>query len=343
MIIRHYWRDDDSVSGKLNDSDFYSVDETIKEVQENFLFRCNYSAEGEDIYINDSSKPIRVLIQSSTNPLTEKEDTKKVHLPIDTKINRGDYITYDNVKWLVMTNVVSTKAYKTTRINMCNCTLRWQNKNGDIVIRQGCTEGQSTSGAKDTQYSEVLNASQKIYIPYDEETVLLSRGDRFVIEDDAMLQLLIDNGKPIPVFEVQRANRIDMTFNGKGVVILNVEETAYDPSIDNVEDLISGKKDNPPEVVNYIVRCEYDGEILEYDDKFIEGLDSYFKYYDDTVTCSWRVESDVSSDFEIEVIGGIVRFYCPYVGKGYGKEVKIICDDGADEHVMVLKFGSIVG
>ena len=106
----------------LNNTDytfqFYSAEETINEVKENFDIRRFYSAEGADVSVDGIN--CRALIQYFTNPLNQVKYDRKLHVPMEININTGSIIDYDGFKWLVTGSVDDIQAYKTAGMVKCN-------------------------------------------------------------------------------------------------------------------------------------------------------------------------------------------------------------------------------
>lgn len=164
---------------------FYSKEETIENVRENFDIRRLYSAEGYDILINGVSE--RCLVQTSSNPLRELNDFRKIHCPITADVKRGYYVKYEDSIWLIDTNVANIDgAYLSTRMTRCQYILRWLNKNGEVVERHAYASDQTkySNGQTGNQTIMVGDNQYALLLPIDEETKLLKRGMRFAVDFD---------------------------------------------------------------------------------------------------------------------------------------------------------------
>lgn len=166
---------------------FYSKEETIANVKENFDIRRFYSCEGYNIKINGISE--RCIVQTSSNPLRELNDFRKIHCPINADVKRGYYVEYENSIWLIDTNVVNVDgAYYSTRMSRCQYILRWQGKNGEIIERWGYASDQTkySSGEKGNSAITVGDNQYGLLVPIDSETKQLKRNMRFSFDfDDA--------------------------------------------------------------------------------------------------------------------------------------------------------------
>lgn len=190
MNLRHEWRESEE---KISDR-FYTVEETVSNVVENFDLRRYRSAEGYDIEINGVME--RCLVQTSSNPLRELNDYRKIHCPMSADVKRGYYVKYENATWIIDTNVVNVDgAYWTTRMSRCQYVLRWQNSSGEIVERWAYASDQTKYSNGETGNTTVTIADNQygLLLPIDSETKLLKRGMRFAFDfDDAEVPDIYD-------------------------------------------------------------------------------------------------------------------------------------------------------
>lgn len=206
---------------------FYSREETVNEVIENFDIRRHYSAEGEQLKINGQTD--WCLIQTSSNPLKELDDLRKIHCPISMNVNRGDYVEYENDIWLIDTNVVNVgNAYQSARISRCSYRLKWQNSVGEIVERPVVTYNASAynNGVIGNNTIQIGSDQLMILLPFDEDTKVVSRGQKF----------FIDNNMEDPMtYELTRPDRTTYVFGGIGYIQWLVTECAYTATEDDLK------------------------------------------------------------------------------------------------------------
>ena len=343
MIIRSNWLDDDIEEGELSPSGFYTKEETVQDVKRNFDFRRKYSNEGTEITINDSENKVSCLVEKSTNPLYEGKDIRKVLVPTDVELYSGDYVTYDDMKWIVTTNVSNNKAYKLAKISLCTITLRWQNALGDVITRYAITEDTTgfSSGEFESQNFTIPSNQKQILISYDEETVLLQRGKTLMFESERFLQHMIDNNVPIPVYEITKVNRTDKVFNGHGLITLTCVEDVFDPNTDNKEELLSNyieKKEQVPGV--HIIQCDSEGVEVESNGKFKIALSTYFKL-SNGASGVWSIVSDIQDKFTISQEGDLTKIYCKYISGHYGDEIKIVCNSDGTDYELKLTLAAL--
>ena len=127
MNTRQEWLNTDNIS-----SQFYSAEETISNVKENFDIRRNYSAEGSNVIVDGIE--CRALVQYFSNPLNQAKYDKELHVPVDININTGSLIKYEGLDWLVTGNVDDLQAYKSAGMVKCNNTLKFYNKNQNHIL-----------------------------------------------------------------------------------------------------------------------------------------------------------------------------------------------------------------
>lgn len=129
MNVRTAWASQNSLDNGYNQ--FYTLAETISDVQENFDIRRYHSNEGYSVTVtNDSISATptateQVLIQWYTNPLNGNKEDIKIHFTLDSIITIGSLITWNNKKYLIAAKVKSNQAYKSSQMLECNNTLNF--------------------------------------------------------------------------------------------------------------------------------------------------------------------------------------------------------------------------
>ena len=72
---------------------YYSKDETIADVVDNFNIRRYYSAEGKSVTIDGTE--VQVIIQQHSNPIHQSDVDKKILIPMDTTVYTGSYVVFE--------------------------------------------------------------------------------------------------------------------------------------------------------------------------------------------------------------------------------------------------------
>jgi hypothetical protein len=289
MNLRSEWKiPDDEISNR-----FYNKTETINEVKENFDIRRQYSAEGKQLTINNTTD--WCLVQTSSNPLKQFEDLRKICCPLTMTVNHGDYVTFDDSKWLIDTNVINIdEAYLSTRMSRCNYLLKWQNASGTIIERD-CVESRiSTVGIDENKVIQIGKSQSKILIPYDSETIKLRVGKRFYIDNNT------ENPTP---YEITLANTTQYVKNGHGYLEFIVTETATIPEVDRPDlmlcNYISPTTPPDPETTTktYIASISYTQPEVAAGSKFGRNFTAVFKDADGNVVTTLTPKWTITADF----------------------------------------------
>lgn len=134
-----------------------------------------------DILLNGT--PTQLMIIKDTDNNTFKKKIKSVH---GDKFNLGDYVEWNNQKWLVTLIDTDERTWNRGYMYLCTVPLRWQNSEGKIIERYVYAEdftkysngvtGNNTITIGDNQYGLTL--------PVDSETKKLKRDMRFPLDFD---------------------------------------------------------------------------------------------------------------------------------------------------------------
>lgn len=134
-----------------------------------------------DILLNGT--PTQLMIIKDTDNNTFKKKIKSVH---GDKFNLGDYVEWNNQKWLVTLIDADERTWNRGYMYLCTVPLRWQNSEGKIIERYVYAEdftkysngvtGNNTITIGDNQYGLTL--------PVDSETKKLKRDMRFPLDFD---------------------------------------------------------------------------------------------------------------------------------------------------------------
>jgi len=172
MNTRQEWLNTDYTS------QFYSTEETINEVKENFDIRRYYSAEGANVIVDGIE--CRALVQYFTNPLNQAKYDRKLHVPMEISINTGSLIEYEGFNWLVTGNVDDLQAYKSAGMVKSNNTLTIYKNNTSYQIP--CIISKSLSlNTEDNQYIETVDNELFLTVSSTLLTKQINVNDRYKI------------------------------------------------------------------------------------------------------------------------------------------------------------------
>ncbi len=136
----------------------------------------------ENVLLN--GKPFSLMIVKDTDNNTFKKKIKSAH---EYKFNLGDYVQWNNQIWIVTLVDPDEKTWNRGYMYLCTIPLRWQNSNGEIVERYGYSEDftKYSSGKTGNNNITIGDNQYGITVPIDNETKMLERDTRFVIDFDS--------------------------------------------------------------------------------------------------------------------------------------------------------------
>lgn len=148
----------------------------------------------------------------------------------------GLYVKYHNDIWLIVEPPGYNGVYDSAWILLCNYDLRWQNKNGDVVERKAVfwDVAMHITGESENRNLVVGNMRSRIYLPKDEETVRISRQQRFIVDDFDHAQA----DDPV-VYHASRLNFVEKNKGGGAVLVITLAEDNFNESTDSRERMIA--------------------------------------------------------------------------------------------------------
>jgi len=207
MNIRSEWNENSSTSFS---GLFYTKEETISSVIENFNYRRFHSAEGHSITIGGITE--QVIIQDHSNPINESKTDKKMLIPMDSISKSGDYVVFRGETWIINSHInIVDDGYKTCQIYRCNYTLLFQSPTG-VILSYPCID--STNSSIGLDVSNVIttgNSIHNIKLPFDSSTINLRTGKRFFLDYHPTT--------PIP-YAITKVNNTEFKYGDKGLIEL---------------------------------------------------------------------------------------------------------------------------
>jgi len=164
---------------------------------------------------------------------TQNDKEKKICSMPGEALVCGTYVEWMDNVWLITQLNAPNEVYQTALMTQCNYLLKWVNDKGEIISRWSiAVDGTKyLTGEFYQPYMTVGDSRMQLTIPRDDETVLLNRGVRFLIDDP-------DATQP-QAYELSKINRAGNVYNGHGVFIHMLTESNFNPKTDNPELMIA--------------------------------------------------------------------------------------------------------
>ena len=237
MNIRKNWSDNFyNVNSNNINNFYYTREERINEVQENFNIRRYNSAESYEVECEGVRD--RVLIQSHTNPLNEKKEDKKVHFPLSFNIKKGsiiNWIKYDEL-WMAISRVdIVGDAYKSVQIYKCNNVLNkylYDENNNRKLYQEPCIIDYEIT-------DDSVNYSKKIILP--EGTIQVIAQNNNNTKTIQVNDRFIFNGQPFKIEGINSFLRDDIKdVNSVPLLYFSMTKDQISPSDDLTNNIADG-------------------------------------------------------------------------------------------------------
>ena len=195
------------------------------------------SIDAEDVMINGN--PQLVLITRDKGD----EQIKKIKSLPDERFDLGDIVNWNGVNYIIYKMDADRRIQSKGRMYECNVTLRWKNRKGEIVERVGKGEDATKygEGTEGTFRLRIGKFQLKVIVRLDEETALLERDDRFLIDATAYLDTMAENGVLPNAYKVTRRNVTTGTFPNVGYVEITMVEDQFVAGKDDLENMIAAR------------------------------------------------------------------------------------------------------
>lgn len=169
-------------------------------------------------------KTIKVIVQNNTQDTKLKTMSRMVLLPIGS-CKAGMYIEYKERFWLIVGLVDNNTIYEKAIMVLCNYLLTWLNDKGVINQRwvNITSASQYNNGETDARMYFIRSDQLLILAPYDDESLLLHTGMRFIIDRRCKLyEKRIDInqkkciGNPVITYKLTRVDSVLYDYQDSG-------------------------------------------------------------------------------------------------------------------------------
>lgn len=246
-------------------------------------------------------------------------DLKKIIVKPNEEIKLGDIIKVYNTHYLVTQIDANDTIHIVAKMKRCNICLKWQNSKGKTITSYGVLSDAvaSSTGIKDANVITTVDSKSIIWLPLNDDTVILQRDKRLIIElfesdengienerNNHFKDLLIKNNCTLQVYQITKRNSVEKNYDGYGYISFTYKEVAFNPDTDRDDlllcDYIDTQSPNAPVEnptdngrceITYKGNCEVKsgGSLKKFTAKFYDMNSNEIDYT--TVRIKWDMES----------------------------------------------------
>lgn len=166
--------------------------------------------------------------------ISSRHDTmKKIITMPGEHLTNGTYVKWADEIWLITSVDPQSEVYQTGSMTQCNYLLKWVNNKGEVISRWviALDGTKYLTGEYDQNTMTLGDSRLQLTMPRDDETVLVNRGARFLIDDP-------DADQPM-AYELTKVNRSGSVYGGHGVFVHMLSEDNRQDEHDNYELMIA--------------------------------------------------------------------------------------------------------
>ena len=262
-----------------------------------------------------------LILSMNTNSGTTNE--KKIVMMPNDCLHIGQYVTWNNDKWLV-TDINDDKEISYTgKIEKCNAVLKFQNTNNEIVSYQVVKKESTGSNTKTSNYVEIISGNYELYVPFNKDTAKISINKRFILWNQGNVPEVYKLIRLTPVLE-----HVDPIKTG--YLIFTMERDVYNPNTDNAELMIADYVDDT-----------HSGEtiILTYDKSELVIGGKKLTITSNIKNCTWSYETlnGFEKFFHSESNEDVFSIWCDEDYNLLGQTVVVKCSDELNHADLTLK------
>lgn len=142
---------------------------------------------------------------------TQDMSEKKIFSMPDESLKHGGIVEFADNRWIVMEVDADNEIYQRGLMKQCNYVLKWIGADGKLR-EKWCIVEDGTKyliGEKASQMMTVGDARIAVTVGKDEDTVELSRGMRFLIDDT--------DSEHVLAYQITKPNKLFNIYNNEGV------------------------------------------------------------------------------------------------------------------------------
>ena len=261
---------------------------------------------------------------------TDNNNEKKIVMMPGDVVSVGEYIEWNNFKWIVSELNQDHAISYSGKILMCDLVLKWQDETGGIITRY-CSVSQNSGYNLETEGKATkIDGMYIVTIPYDIDTAKLSVNRRFITWNGGTTPEVC---KLIKINPIKAIMSNGLSNEQAGTLEITLEKDLYDPSSDNTELMIADYKDpTKPIGVEVILTCpnpviKIGGSAKEITVNVSDGtwevitppgMENLFVVKTDEAVCSIQAKEDYS------LLGTSVLVRCSYLGASSEVMLKVV-------------------
>lgn len=211
----------------------------MRDIKHRITMDFRKSIDAEDVTINGKNQLVLITRDKGD------EQIKKIKSLPDERFDLGDIVNWNGVNYIIYKMDADRRIQSKGRMYECNIKLRWKNKSGIIIERVGKAEDATKygEGTEGTFRMRIGEFQLKVILRLDEETVLIRRDDRFIIDADDFISTMQDSGIMPSVYKVTRRNVNTGTFpqdgSQHGYIEITLVEDQFIAGQDDLENMIA--------------------------------------------------------------------------------------------------------
>ena len=206
------------------------VDEVRKELKDAF----ELSIDCHEVNFGDKKQMLTICPGSS-------ENIKEITSLPDETFALGSVFEWMGVNYLVHKKDANLSLHTKGQAKRCEKELRWKDDKGVAYSYPCCLEDATkySTGEETGSYITVGEFQIKALVSLDANTVLIRRGQRFLIDSNAYINETIQKGFVPNAFKVTRRNIVTGVYNEEGYVEITLCEDQYNKETDNALEMIA--------------------------------------------------------------------------------------------------------
>ena len=222
------------IISRTNDVDSFKEFQ-LRDIKHRITRDFRKSIDAEDVLINGNQQLVLITRDKGD------EQIKKIKSLPDERFDLGDIVNWNGTNYIIYKMDADRRIQSKGRMYECNMKLRWKNSNGEIIERVGKAED-ATKYGEGTEGTSVIRIGKfqiKILVRLDEETVKIRRDDRFIVDAEKYIDVLLEDGILPDVYKVTRINVTTGTFPDVGYIEITMIEDQFVAGHDDIENMIA--------------------------------------------------------------------------------------------------------